>query len=157
MFKQKEMDEYESVEKSHGRIETRKIRTSVLPAAYLGWNGVHQVIEIERIRETGTKATNEIVYGITSLSSDVASAEKLLLYIRRHWAIENELHNVRDVAFDEDRCRVRNRRKAQILAAIRNTAIALLRQAGFTNITEGREWCSEDRTRPLYMTLGKTE
>lgn len=114
-------------------------------------------MEIERIREKGTHVTKELVYAVTSLSPETASAEKLLLYTRRHWAIENELHHVRDVAFDEDRCRVRNRRKAQILAAVRNTAVALLRRAGFTNITEGREWCSEDSTRPLYMILGRTE
>ena len=151
------MGEYESIEKSHGRIETRRIKTAVFPAAYLGWNGVRQLIEIERIREKNAKVTREIVYGVTSLSPDVAPAEKLLFYIRRHWAIENELHNIRDVSFDEDRCRVRNRRKAQILAAIRNTAIALLRHAGFTNITEGREWCSEDRIRPIQTLLGRTE
>jgi len=114
-------------------------------------------MEIERIRAKGTKVTKEVVYAITSLSSDVSSPEKLLLYTRRHWAIENELHYVRDVAFDEDRCRVRNHRKAQILAAFRNTAIALLRGAGFANITEGREWCSEDRLRPLHLLLGRTE
>lgn len=114
-------------------------------------------MEIERIREKGTKMTQEVVYAITSLSSNVASAEKLLFYTRRHWAIENELHNVRDMTFDEDRCRVRNHRKAQILAAIRNTAVALLRHAGFANITEGREWCSEERTRPIYIMLGRTE
>jgi hypothetical protein len=122
-----------------------------LSAAYLGWNGVRQVVEVERIREIGTRVTKETAYAITSLSPDVASAEKLLFYIRRHWGIENELHNVRDGTFNEDRCRVRNRRKAQILAAIRNTAIALLRHAGFENITEGREWCSEDRKRPIRM------
>jgi len=114
-------------------------------------------MEIERIREKGMTVSKEVVYAITSLSPDVAPAKKLLHYTRRHWSIENELHNVRDIAFDEDRCRVRNRRKAQTLAAIRNAAIALLRHAGFTNITEGREWCSEERSRPLYMILGRTE
>jgi len=128
-----------------------------VPAAYLGWNGVRQVFEIERIREKSGKATTQVVSGITSLSRDIASAEQLLYYIRRHWAIENELHNVRDVAFDEDRCRVRNHRKAQILAAVRNLAVALLRHAGFENITEGREWCSEERSRPILMILGRTE
>lgn len=128
-----------------------------MPAEYLGWNGVHQVIEIERTRERGARVTKAVVYGITSLSPDVASAEKLLFFIRRHWGIENELHNVRDVAFDEDRCRVRNRRKAQILAAIRNTAIAMLRHAGFTNMTEGREWCSQERIRPIHLLCGRTE
>jgi predicted transposase YbfD/YdcC len=151
------MGEYENIEKNHGRIETRRIRTTGLPAAYLGWDAVRQVFEIERIREKGMHVTKEVVYGITSLSQNVASAEKLLFYARRHWAIENELHNVRDVAFDEDRCRVRNRRKAQILAAFRNAAVTLLRHAGFTNITEGREWCAEERTRPIHLLVNRTE
>ena len=128
-----------------------------MPAKYLGWNGVRQVFEVERIREKGGKVTRQVVYGITSLTANIVSAEKLLFYIRSHWAIENELHCVRDVAFDEDRCRVRNHRKAQILAAIRSTAVTLLRHAGFENITEGREWCSEERSRPIYMILGRTE
>jgi len=151
------MEEYESIEKSHGRIETRKTRTAVLPAAYLEWSGVRQIIEVERIREIGAKITKETVYGITSLSPDAASAERLSIYIRRHWAIENELHNVRDGSFAEDHCRVRNRCKAQILAAIRNTAIALLRHSGFANIIEGREWCSEERTRSINLLLRRTE
>jgi len=118
---------------------------------------VRQVVEIERIREKGACVTRKVIYGITSFSPDLASAEKLLFYTRRHWAIENELHYVRDVPFDEDRCRVRNRRKAHILAAIRNATVTLLRRAGFTNITEGREWCSEARKRPIQMLLRRTE
>ncbi|MDR2818933.1 MAG: transposase [Desulfovibrio sp.] len=88
---------------------------------------------------------------------DLAPPKQLLHFVRRHWAIENELHNVRDMTFDEDRCRVRNHRKAQILAAIRNAAITMLRRAGFINIAEGREWYSEDRKRVLYLLLGRTE
>jgi predicted transposase YbfD/YdcC len=151
------MREYGSVEKSHGRIETRIIRVAELPTTYLEWNGVCQVIEIERTREKGSHISTEIVYAITSLSPDMASAKQLHFYARRHWSIENELHNIRDVAFGEDHCRVRNRRKAQILAAIRNTAITLLRRAGFANITEGREWCSEERVRPIHILLERTE
>jgi hypothetical protein len=128
-----------------------------LPAAYLGWNGVEQIFEIEREREVRGKVTIEIVYGITSLSEDLVPPKQLLYFVRRHWAIENELHNVRDMTFDEDRCRVRNHRKAQILAAIRSTAITMLRRAGFINIAEGREWYSEDRKRVLYLLLGRTE
>lgn len=148
---------YENIEKSHGRIEMRRIKTAVLPSAYLGWNGVRQVFEIERVREKNSKISKEIVYGITSLAQEIAPAEKLLHYVRRHWAIENELHHVRDVTFNEDRCRVRNRRKAQILAAIRNITVSLLKQAGFHNITEGREWCSEERQRPILMIIRRTE
>jgi predicted transposase YbfD/YdcC len=151
------MIEYESVEKCHGRIESRKIRTTDFLETYLGWPGVCQVIEIERTREYNNRITKEVAYGITSFSPNRASAEKLLFYVRRHWAIENELHHVRDVTFNEDRCRVRYRGKAQILAAIRNVVVTLLRQAGFTNIMEGREWCSDAHIRPIHLLLGRTE
>jgi predicted transposase YbfD/YdcC len=146
-----------SVEKSHGCIEIRKIRTAELSKTYLGWPGVCQVIEIERTRECHNKMTKEVVYGITSFSPNRASAENLLFYVRRHWGIENQLHHVRDVTFNEDRCRVRHHGKAQILAAIRSVVITLLRHAGFENIMEGREWCSDAHIRPIHLLFGRTE
>jgi hypothetical protein len=146
-----------TIEKSHGRIEKRTIRVANLAAEYLEWNGVSQVFEIERERYIHDKLSIEKVYGITSLSPELATAEHLLYFVRQHWSIENKLHNVRDGTFDEDHCRVRNHRKAQILAAVRSAVIAMLRRAGFENITEGREWYSEDRKRALYLLLGRTE
>ncbi len=50
----------------------------------------------------------------------------MLSWIRKHWAIENQLHHVRDVTFDEDHCRVRKGNSAEVLAALRNVAIHLL-------------------------------
>ena len=78
----------------------------------------------------------ETVYGITSLSPEQADASRLLSLARAHWGIENRLHNVRDGAFAEDKIRVRNRGKAQCLAAFRNTALALFRFGGCSNIIE---------------------
>jgi hypothetical protein len=148
---------FTTIEKSHGRIEKRTIKIADFPAEYLEWNGVSQVFEIERERYIKGALSIEKVYSITSLSSELAPAERLLHYVRKHWSIENRLHNIRDGTFDEDHCRVRNHRKAQILAATRSAASAMLRHAGFENITEGREWYSEDRRRTLYLLLGRTE
>jgi hypothetical protein len=58
----------------------------------------------------------------------------LLGLVRQHGAIENKVHWVRDVTFDEDRSQVRCGSIPQVLAAFRNTALALIRQAGETNI-----------------------
>jgi hypothetical protein len=77
------------------------------------------------------------VYGITSLSPESAPAERLFHIVRQHWSIENTLHNVRDGTFDENRCRVRNHRKAQISAAVRSAVIAMLRREGFEKIEGG--------------------
>jgi len=48
--------------------------------------------------------------------------------------IENQSHWVRDVTFDEDRSQVRCGNILQVMAALRNTAIGLLRYAGYSNI-----------------------
>ena len=57
--------------------------------------------------------------------------------IQGHWGIENRLHWVRDVTFDEDRSQVRTGNAPQVMATMRNTAISLLRLAGVTSIAKG--------------------
>jgi predicted transposase YbfD/YdcC len=61
--------------------------------------------------------------------------------VRGQWSIENRLHWVRDVTFDEDRSRVRKGAGAQAMAALRNLAIGLLRLAGAKNIAAGVRYC----------------
>ena len=73
-------------------------------------------------------------YTVTSLSTHKASARRLLKLSREHWGIENRLHWVKDVTFDEDRCQVRSGSAPQVLSTIRNTVIGLLRIAGNSNV-----------------------
>ena len=54
--------------------------------------------------------------------------------MRGHWRIENRLHYVRDVTFDEDRSQIRCGATPQVMATCRNLALTLVRQAGATNI-----------------------
>ena len=63
-----------------------------------------------------------------------ASAEQWLALNRGHWGIENKLHYVRDMAYDEDRCRSRTANAPRTLACLRNFALSLLRMMGKTNI-----------------------
>jgi predicted transposase YbfD/YdcC len=84
----------------------------------------------------------ETVYGVTSLAPEKADPARLLELARGHWAIENRLHYVRDVTFDEDRCRIRKGCGAQIMASIRNMAISLLRMAGARFIAPALRACS---------------
>ncbi len=79
----------------------------------------------------------EVAYFVTSLPPDRANAATLLRHQRGHWQIENGLHYVRDVTFDEDRSAVRSGAAPQTLAACRNLAIALLRRAGLAPIAAG--------------------
>jgi len=80
------------------------------------------------------KKTEEILYGVTSLSPHKATPQRLLELNRGHWQIENRLHYVRDVTFDEDRSQIRTRNSPRVMATLKNLAISLLRWLGITNI-----------------------
>lgn len=79
------------------------------------------------------ETSTETVYLITSLVEERADPPLLALN-RGHWAIENRLHWVRDVTFDEDRSQVRTRQGPRLMASLRNLAISLLRLIGTANI-----------------------
>ena len=133
--------------KSHKREEKRILEaTSILNGYLKDWPRVEQVFRLRRWRA----GVEEPAYGITSLPEKSASPESLLAISRRHWAIENSLHYVRDVTLREDFCRTRNRHKAQTLAAFRNTVIALTRRQGFSCIPEGLEYFAEHRTQAIH-------
>lgn len=119
-----------------GRIEERRLRASTALLGYTDWPGHQQVLEVERTvtRKRTGEMRREVAYAITSLSSERASARQLLQLWREHWHIENKLHHVRDVTFDEDRSQVRTERIPQVMAALRNIAISLLRLCGAENI-----------------------
>jgi predicted transposase YbfD/YdcC len=135
-----------TVEAGHGRIESRNLTTSEALVGYSDWPGLAQVFEVGRQvidKKTG-KERVEIVYGVTSLPPDRAPAKRLLELVRGHWAIENRSHWVRDVTYDEDRSQVRHRHIPQVMAALRNTAIGLLRWAGYRNIARaGRQLAAQ--------------
>jgi predicted transposase YbfD/YdcC len=125
-----------SLDAGHGRIERRQLVASTALADYLNWPGLQQVFRLERtvtIKKTG-KQRHEVVYGISSLAPDQADAARLLRLVRRHWYIENKSHWVRDVTFDEDRSQVRRGAIPQLMAALRNAAIGLMRLNGHNNI-----------------------
>jgi predicted transposase YbfD/YdcC len=82
------------------------------------------------------KTTEEIVYGITSLIPEKADPSRVLNLNRGHWAIENRLHWVRDVTFDEDRSQIRTGSAPRVMATLRNFAIGLFRYLGSTNIAQ---------------------
>ena len=78
----------------------------------------------------GGRPRHDVAYGVTCLAAQRADPQALLRLNRGHWGIENRLHWVRDVTFDEDRCRARQGAAAQVLASLRNLVISLLRLAG---------------------------
>jgi predicted transposase YbfD/YdcC len=125
-------------------LEVRRIWSSCELNGYVDFPYTAQVFVIQReSTEIATqRSRTETAYGITSLKPQQANPERLLSLSRNHWSIENRLHWVRDVTFDEDRCRIRKGAGAQVMATLRNLAISLLRIAGATNIAKALRHCA---------------
>lgn len=123
----------ETVEKDHGRLETR--RCTALSAEMLlgglrglaGWAGVQSIACLESRREELAAGTVSVErrYFLCSLPAEAA---RLLALARAHWSIENNLHWMLDVHFDEDRCRVRKDHAPLNLATIRRVALSLAKR-----------------------------
>lgn len=113
---------------SHGRRVRRTIKAVEAPA-WIDFPGAAQVIRIRRTRTVRGRKHVEVVHLICSLPMTDAPPELVASWARGHWAIENRLHWIRDVVFDEDRHRLRTGNAPQVMAALRNLAISLIRLA----------------------------
>lgn len=122
---------HQSVEKDHGRIETRQALW-ITDLSWLDrklqahWPKLAGVGMIERRREINGKISSERAFYIGS--KGITTAESFATAARSHWGIENSLHWVLDVTFREDDCRVRKDHAPHNFAALRKFALALLRQ-----------------------------
>lgn len=130
-FKYATLEHHQEVNKGHGRIEIRECWCTSDPA-YLNlirdranWTALQNVAMIVSTRIVAGKQTKKVRYYISSLPSD---PKRLLHIVRRHWAIENELHWVLDVALNEDHSRVRKDQAPENLAVLRHIALNLLKQ-----------------------------
>lgn len=120
-----------TVNKEHGRIEIRQCWTISDPE-YLAnirdlkrWEGIQTLVMILSERRIGDESEVQDRYFISSLKSN---AEKILRAKRSYWGIENRLHWVLDIAFNEDRSRVRKDNAPQNFAVLRHMALNLLKQ-----------------------------
>ena len=81
------------------------------------------------------------------------AAHDMNRHMRRHWGIENKIHDVRDTAYQEDNSQAWQGEGPQALASLRNFAMSLLRLKGKNAIKETTQWIHMDRTRALqFMT-----
>jgi predicted transposase YbfD/YdcC len=139
---------YTKRERGHGRTERRTLKiTSV--AAGLAFPGAAQAIKIVRRRKVKGKWSAETCYAVTSLRITQASPAQLAAIIRGHWCIEDQLHWIRDLDFDEDHSQVRTASGPRIMASLRNLVITLLRLAGTTSIAAALRYHARRPNRPL--------
>ncbi|GIE79386.1 ISAs1 family transposase [Actinoplanes philippinensis] len=140
-------------DRGHGRREIRTLKILTV-AAGIDFPHAAQALQIRRRRrrlDQPRRFTTETVYAITDLRVHQAKPAQMAAWIRGHWAIENKIHWVRDVTYDEDRSQIRTGTGPHVMAALRDAAIAALRAAGITNIAAANRHHARDSNRPLAL------
>jgi predicted transposase YbfD/YdcC len=137
-----------SVSTGHGRRARRTIKAALAPA-WIGFAGAAQVAQLRRTVTTNGKKTIEVVYLITSDRD--ADPAALAAWVRSHWEIENRLHWVRDVTYQEDKSLVRTGNAPRVMATLRSLAISLLRLEGHINIAAANRHHARDPQRTLQL------
>ena len=127
------------------------IRDRVVTAPdWVDFPGARQVAQVRRTVTTGGKKSVEVLYLLTSAMAPPAT---LAAWVQGHWGIENKLHWVRDVTFDEDRSQVRTGQAPRVMATLRNTVISVLRLEGWTNIATALRHHARNPERALTCLL----
>lgn len=146
--------EHATIDRGHGRIEVRTIRTLPATPAIAGlFPHAAQVFLLERyIYDTTGKPLGAVaVLGITNLTPAQADPAALAAYVKGHWSVES-LHWLRDAVFGEDDNRTTS--AARAMTALRNLVIGLCRLTGITRISRQLRHNSRDPYRRPLVLLG---
>lgn len=133
------------VDKGHGRVEIRKCALSCDIEWLMQkeeWKDLNCIVELESTRTQGTEESSEKRYYLPSMSGD---PQEIAHAIRSHWSIENSLHWVLDLTFNEDKSRIRKKNGPENMAIVRHSVLNLLRQNGDNKTSLVRR-----RRRALY-------
>jgi predicted transposase YbfD/YdcC len=141
---------HSTVSTDHGRRARRTIKVAAVPA-WIEFKGAAQVAQLRRTVTKNGKKTTEVVYLITSADAHSADPATLVAWVRGHWHIENRLHWIRDVTYQEDKSLVRTRNAPQVMATLRNLAISLLRLDGHHNIAAANRHHARNPQRTLKL------
>lgn len=130
------MDFHQTIEKNHGRVETRRCWQSTDLDWFEDkplWKGLKSIGMVESIRCVKGKSSIERRFYLSSLPLD---AKKLAKSIRGHWGVENALHWSLDVTFREDDSRARTMNAAQNVATLRRIALNLVKKTPRKNTSQ---------------------
>lgn len=148
----KDIPSHRTVSIGHGRRATRTIKVATAPA-WVAFPGAAQVAQIRRTVTRAGKKSIEVVYLVTSADPHQAPPATLASWVRGHWCIENRLHWVRDVTFDEDRSQIRTGQSPRVMATLRSVVISILRTNGWHNIAAALRHHSRHTEHALNLIL----
>jgi hypothetical protein len=118
----------------------------------IGFPYAKQVIQIVRERVTSAgEHSIETVYAVCSLPFEQARPSLIADWLRGHWLIENAVHWVRDVTWDEDRSTVHTGSGPQVMATLRNTALNIHHLRGADNMAEACRRAAFSQNRCLDL------
>lgn len=135
----------DQVEHTRNRITQRTV--SVLEQCVgldAAWQAVQRLVRVERTGSRGTEPTHETMFYISSMATDAAGFSQL---VRNHWQIENRLHWVKDVVFDEDTVPLCAGHAPENFAIVRTIALNLFRHQGFASMTQALRQVAHDVRR----------
>ena len=144
----KDVPSFSYVTKDRGRRARRTVKALLAPA-WTDFEGAAQVAQVRRTVTRKGKKTVEVVYVITSDAD--ADPATLAAWIQGHWHIENKLHWVRDVTYQEDKSLVRTGNAPRVMASLRSLAISILRLDGHANIAAANRHHARDPQRTLKL------
>ena len=146
----------ETPKPEHGRHERRSIWASCELNDYVNFPGVAQVFAVRRdtVEVKSGKRRCETAYGVTSLTPQAASPQRLLTLNRGHWTID-ATHHILDWSFDEDRSRIRTGHGPENMTRLRRFAIGLIKGRGLGVAETMRNLARETTPRPRLPEDGR--
>lgn len=139
------------MQKNKNRTEIRQVLVSdTVDKMDKAWEGLSQIIKVNRTTNTKGKTTSETSYYI---SNKKTNAWEYLEGIRNHWAIEMGLHYVKDVTLKEDVSKITTANAPGNISILKNISLDIMRALGFKNITNGLRMLCNDIARILNAML----
>ena len=150
---------HKTTDGGHGRIEVRKctVLSNIdwLTERNKNWSSIKSIIQIEVSREIKGKTSQETRYYISSCCDD---ADVMLKNIRAHWEIENKLHWVLDVQFDEDKSRIRKDHSPENMAIIRHSVLNMInvykknnKNISVKRVQNKAAWSDHERQKLIFQ------
>ncbi len=140
---------YVATERTRNRVTTRTVEVfEALTSMTSQWLGLNSLIKVERIGTRAGKPYHQVAYYISSLLSSALNFAK---GIRGHWSIENRLHWVKDMVFDEDNSTIRKGNAPANCSVILAIVLNVLRRRGYSSITCAQRFLANDIDKILSL------